>query len=62
MTNRPCALCKAHVGLNQRAVELVGGFFDLEDPDFFVMDDGVLALSYVHLECLLKAVKNERGG
>lgn len=49
-----CGLCKKKIEPARPAVELAGGLFDPQDPDFFVMDDSVLAVSYVHKDCLLK--------
>lgn len=49
---KTCALCKRAVDVETRAVELVGGFFDPLDPEFFVMDNNILTVSYLHLNCL----------
>jgi hypothetical protein len=38
-------------------VELVGGLLDPDDPEFFVIDESVLVISYVHRECLLKKLR-----
>lgn len=53
-----CALCSMPVEAGKKAIELAGGFFDREDPGFFVVDDSVLVVSYVHFECLLKVAKD----
>lgn len=54
---KTCAICQGVVMPGKKAVELAGGFFDPGDPEFFVIDDSVLVVSYVHLECMLKAVR-----
>ena len=41
----------------QVVIELVGGLFDPQDEDFFVVDESVLVTSYIHRECLLKKLK-----
>jgi hypothetical protein len=53
---RECVLCKKPVEAGKKAIELAGGFFDPADEEFFVMDDGVLAVSYLHYGCLEKGL------
>jgi hypothetical protein len=54
---KACALCKGQIQPASPAVELAGGLFDPDDPDFFVIDESVLVVSYAHRDCLLKQLK-----
>ena len=51
-----CILCKKAIEPATKAVELAGGFFDHDAPPFFVVDDSVLAVGYLHFECLEAAL------
>ena len=51
-----CILCKKTIEPGTKVVELAGGFFDRDDPEFFVVDDEVLVVSYLHYGCLEKAL------
>jgi hypothetical protein len=52
---KPCSLCTKPIEPGTKAVELAGGFFPKDDPEFFALDDSVIVVSYVHLQCLLDA-------
>jgi hypothetical protein len=54
-----CVLCKKPVVAGTKAVELAGGFFDHDAPPFFVVDDSVLAVSYLHFQCLETALREK---
>lgn len=54
---KACPLCKQPIQPATPVVELAGGLFDPQDPDFFVIDEGVLVISHVHRECLLSRLK-----
>ena len=56
-----CGICKQGAVPGTKLVELAGGFFDESDPEFFVMDDSVLVVSYLHLQCLLDVVRPKEG-
>ena len=49
-----CALCKKKIDPGTKAVSLVGGFFLVDEPNFFAMDETVMPESYTHLGCLLR--------
>jgi len=56
-----CIFCKGAVQSGQAAASVVGGFFvpepDVTDmADFFAVDEDIFAESYMHLECLYKAL------
>lgn len=51
-----CILCKATIAPGTKVIELAGGFFDRDDPEFFITDDEVLVVSYLHYTCLEKAL------
>jgi len=55
-----CVFCKKPIEPGTPATSVVGGQFPREDPDFFMVDETVLAESYSHLPCLIGAVS--RGG
>ena len=54
---KTCVLCKGEIRPASPVIELVGGLFDPQDEDFFVVDESVLVTSYIHRECLLKKLK-----
>ena len=54
-TKSKCVLCDGAIEPGTRTVSVAGGLFPREDPDFFAMDEGVLAECYAHLECFLAA-------
>lgn len=51
-----CILCKLTIEPGTKTVELAGGFFDRTDQEFFVVDDSVLVVSYLHFDCLKKSL------
>jgi len=51
-----CNLCKQDIKPGTPAIESVGGFFDPEDPQFFVIDDGIMCATPIHLECFVDRV------
>jgi hypothetical protein len=57
-----CILCKKKIEPGTKVVELAGGFFDREDPEFFVVDDAVLVVSYLHFDCLAGALAQKKEG
>jgi len=59
---KECALCRTALEAGRPGVELAGGFFDPQDPEFFIIDDSVMVVSYMHLECLLKTLTPHRKG
>jgi len=52
-----CILCKKEIPPREKTISLAGGFFDPDDVEFFVMDEGVLSESYLHFNCLENALK-----
>ena len=54
-----CVLCKKPIEPGTKSASVVGGMFPREDPDFFMVDEQVLKESYVHLECLIVAVRGK---
>lgn len=56
-----CAICKKQIEPRTAAVEFVGGLFDQGDPEFFVVDEGVMIPSHTHLNCLLEAIAAVQG-
>ena len=55
-------MCKKKIEPGTKVVELAGGFFDREDPEFFVVDDSVLVVSYLHFDCLAGALAQKGDG
>ena len=53
---KECFLCKKEIAPGTPATSLVGGFLPVEEPDFFMVDEGVLKETYAHLPCLIGAV------
>lgn len=53
---KECVLCNKGVEPGTKGIELAGGFFDPSDAEFFVMDDSVLVVSYLHFDCLEAAL------
>jgi len=51
---KTCPLCREPLQPGTPIVEFVGGLFDPAEPEFFVMDEEILRVSHVHLDCLLK--------
>lgn len=51
-----CCFCAKAIEFGTAAVSIVGGMFPVEDPDFFMVDESVMAESHAHLPCLLAAV------
>ena len=49
-----CPLCKEIIPPGTAAVAIVGGLFPVEDPDFFMVDQSILAEGYVHMTCFVK--------
>jgi len=49
---KTCVLCRQPIKPSTPAVELAGGLLDPADPDFFVVDESVLAVCHVHRDCL----------
>ena len=57
---KACVLCKKAIAPAVAAVELVGGLFDPEDPEFFVTDEDVMAVTHIHRECLVESIGKGR--
>jgi hypothetical protein len=55
-----CALCGKTINPGTPAVSVVGGQFPVDDPDFFMVDETVMAESHAHLECLLGALSKRK--
>lgn len=55
-----CSICKGEIEPRTAAIEFVGGLFDPEDPEFFIVDEGVMRPSHAHLDCLLKALRGSQ--
>lgn len=51
-----CSLCSKPIAPGTSAVSIVGGMFPVEDPDFFMVEPGILGESHAHLECLRELV------
>ncbi len=51
-----CVICKKAIDPGTAATSVVGGLFPKSDPDFFMVDESVLAESHTHLPCLVKAI------
>lgn len=49
-----CRICNHEIAPGSGAVSIVGGVFPCDDPDFFLIDEGILRESYTHKECLLQ--------
>lgn len=47
-----CPFCKEEIQPGTPVVSLVGGLFPVEEPDFFMIDNEILAECYAHLPCL----------
>lgn len=47
-----CSLCKKKIEPGTRAVSIIGGQFPKDDPDFFMVDEGILRESHAHFDCL----------
>jgi len=54
---KTCIACREKIKPATPIVEVVGGLLDPDDPDFFVVDEGVMPTTYVHRECLIKKFK-----
>jgi len=54
---KTCVLCKKTIPPATPTVEFVGGLFDPDDPEFFVMDESVLVVSHTHRDCLLQQLQ-----
>jgi hypothetical protein len=54
---KTCALCRGEIKPGTPVVESVGGLFDPEDPEFFVIDESVMVTSHIHRDCLVKKLK-----
>ena len=46
--SKVCVLCLREIEPGLPVIELAGGFFDREDPEFFVQDPDVLGPRYAH--------------
>lgn len=57
-----CALCKKVIDPGTKTVSIVGGQFPREEPDFFMVDEEVMAESHAHLGCLMEAVSKRNEG
>jgi hypothetical protein len=57
-TKPVCFICKKAIEPAVKSVEMIGGFFLKEDPLFFVVDEGVLQPTRVHLECLVRKLRS----
>jgi len=57
-----CAICQKDIPNRTKAVSVVGGLFPEEEPDFFMIDDTIMAESWLHLDCLLGAFRTNGGG
>lgn len=55
-----CVLCDKDIAPGTKTVELAGGFFDPADPEFFAMEDSVLSICYLHLDCLSNALSRAK--
>jgi len=55
-----CILCKLVIEPGTKTVELAGGFFDRTDQEFFVVDDAVLVVSYLHFDCLKNSLSQAK--
>ncbi len=53
---RLCVLCWKQMGPNTPVVEIHGGFFLVDDPDFFVADEAVMPIRHAHKDCLTKHI------
>jgi hypothetical protein len=56
-----CSICQKDIPTRTKAVSVVGGLFPEEEPDFFMIDDTIMGESWLHLECLLQAFRDNRG-
>ena len=56
---KTCVLCRQSILPATPTVELAGGLFDPEDPEFFVIDEAVLVVSHVHRDCLLRKLQSK---
>lgn len=50
-----CLLCKKVIPAATKAVEIIVGLFDRDEPPFFVATEG--AATYMHAICLLRALQ-----
>lgn len=54
---KTCFICKKPIVLATPTVEVVGGYFPREEPDFFLADPATMAETYGHRECFVAAVE-----
>ena len=60
--SQKCFVCKVLIEPGIAATEIVGGLFDPEDPDFFVVDESVCTVTYAHRDCLISKLQGAQTG
>jgi hypothetical protein len=55
-----CVLCSKDIAPGTPTVEFIGGLFDPEDPEFFVVDESVLSATHTHRDCMVEMVKKTK--
>lgn len=55
-----CSICHEDIGTRKATVNVVGGLFPEEDPDFFMIDETIMKELYAHLDCFQRLVATNR--
>lgn len=55
-----CLRCDVQIKNDEKVYEIAAGFFPKEEVEFFVQDQGLGPLLYVHSECLSKMTEDRK--